>query len=79
VIGRAQELYDVKIHAVGRRDSGRGFRDFVSRYRDAAERLRKGELDAAFPPNCFAPRRQFVPRRRESEPRARGPDPPVPS
>jgi hypothetical protein len=55
-----------------------GFRDFVATYRDAAERLRKGELTAVFPPGCFAPRRQFVPRRREPEPRARGPDPPVP-
>jgi len=50
-----------------------GFRSFVAAYRDAAERLRMGELAAVFPPGCFAPRRQFVPRQRGPEPRARGP------
>jgi hypothetical protein len=49
------------------------FREFMSSYRAAAERMRHGELTAKFPPGCFTPRRQFVPRQREPEPRARAP------
>ncbi|HUP24038.1 MAG TPA: hypothetical protein VNB06_13975 [Thermoanaerobaculia bacterium] len=49
------------------------FKEFMARYRVSAERLRHGELTAAFPANCFAPRRQFVPRQCEPEPRARAP------
>jgi hypothetical protein len=49
------------------------FKEFVGAYRDAAERLRGGELTVAFPGGCFTPRRQFVPRQCEPQPRARAP------
>ncbi len=34
---------------------------FVSAYREAAEKLRAGQLDVAFPEGCFPPPRPFVP------------------
>ena len=52
-----------------------GLRNFVAAYRDAADQLKAGDLAAAFPPGCFAPRRPFVPRQSEPEPRARAPGP----
>ena len=33
---------------------------FVSAYRDAAEKLRAGDLDPPFPAGCFPPARPFV-------------------
>lgn len=49
------------------------FKAFISAYRDAADRLRAGELTVAIPSGCFAPRRQYVPRQCQPEPRARSP------
>ena len=34
---------------------------FVAAYREAAEKLRAGQLDVAFPEGCFPPARPFVP------------------
>jgi hypothetical protein len=33
---------------------------FVAAYRDAAEKLRAGDLDPPFPPGCFPPAMPFV-------------------
>jgi hypothetical protein len=37
------------------------YAEFVGKFRDAAEKLRAGHLDAVFPPGCFRPALPFVP------------------
>jgi Transposase IS200 like len=37
------------------------YAEFVGRFRDAAEKLRAGDLKAVFPPGCFRPALPFVP------------------
>jgi hypothetical protein len=37
------------------------YAEFVGKFRDAAEKLRAGVLDAVFPPGCFPPALPFVP------------------
>jgi hypothetical protein len=37
------------------------FSAFLAAYADAAERLRSGDPNPRFPPNCFPPRLPFVP------------------
>jgi hypothetical protein len=37
------------------------FSAFLAAYTDAAERLRRGDLNPGFPPNCFPPALPFVP------------------
>ncbi len=37
------------------------YRDFVNAYREAAEKLKEGVLDAVFPPGCFPPGLPYVP------------------
>ncbi len=36
------------------------YAEFVGRFRDAAEKLRAGDLKPAFPPGCFPPALPFV-------------------
>ena len=44
-----------------RRQFLESYREFVEAYYRAAEALRRGELDVAFPPGCFPPGLPFVP------------------
>ena len=37
------------------------YAEFVGRFRDAAEKLRAGDREAAFPRGCFPPALPFVP------------------
>ena len=37
------------------------YAEFAGRYRDAAEKLRAGDLEAVFPPGCFPPGLPYVP------------------
>ena len=43
-----------------RRELWEAYAWFVAAYRDAAEKLRAGDLDPPFPPGCFPPARPFV-------------------
>lgn len=44
-----------------REEMRRAYALFLSAYRVAAERLRRGERDVRFPPGCFPPRLPYVP------------------
>ena len=39
----------------------RVYAEFVGKFRDAAEKLRAGDLSAVFPRGCFPPALPFVP------------------
>ena len=52
------------VHAASkamRKQMKEAIRLFVEAYREAAGRLRAGELTVEFPPGCFPPARPFVP------------------
>ena len=52
-----------RVHAASKKERlawREAFAWFVMQYREAAERLRNGDLDAPFPEGCFPPRLPFV-------------------